>query len=69
MTNSRNTLCIGIAERCRRFIRSDGGPTSVEYAVMLAMILVVCIGAITTVGGETFNFWDHIRTAIESIFN
>ena len=32
------------------FLKSEDGPTAVEYAVMLALILVVCIGAITTLG-------------------
>jgi pilus assembly protein Flp/PilA len=36
-----------------RFIRSEDGPTAVEYAIMLALIIVVCIGAITTVGSNT----------------
>jgi pilus assembly protein Flp/PilA len=33
-----------------RFLRSEDGPTAVEYAVMLALIIVVCIAAITTLG-------------------
>jgi pilus assembly protein Flp/PilA len=35
-----------------RFVRAEDGPTAVEYAVMLALIIVVCIGAITTLGGN-----------------
>ncbi len=41
-----------------RFLREEDGPTAVEYAVMLALIVVVCIGAITTLGNNanaTFN--------------
>lgn len=34
----------------QRFIKAEDGPTAVEYAVMLALILVVCITAITAVG-------------------
>jgi pilus assembly protein Flp/PilA len=34
------------------FLKSEDGPTAVEYAVMLALIIVVCIGAITTLGGN-----------------
>ena len=40
-----------------RFLKKDDGPTAVEYAVMLALIIVVCIVAITTLGSnanETF---------------
>jgi pilus assembly protein Flp/PilA len=40
------------------FLKSEDGPTAVEYAVMLALIIVVCIGTITTLGSNantTFN--------------
>ena len=36
--------------RVHRFLTSEDGPTAVEYAVMLALILVVCIGAVTLIG-------------------
>jgi len=32
------------------FLVKEDGPTAVEYAVMLALIIVVCIAAITTLG-------------------
>ena len=32
------------------FLKREDGPTAVEYAVMLALIIAVCIGAITTLG-------------------
>ena len=41
------------------FVTKEDGPTAVEYAVMLALIIVVCIAAITTLGtnaNETFSF-------------
>jgi pilus assembly protein Flp/PilA len=34
------------------FVQREDGPTAVEYAVMLALIIVVCIGAITTLGNN-----------------
>jgi pilus assembly protein Flp/PilA len=34
------------------FLKREDGPTAVEYAVMLALIIVVCIGAITTLGSN-----------------
>jgi pilus assembly protein Flp/PilA len=34
------------------FLKAEDGPTAVEYAVMLALIIVVCIAAITTLGGN-----------------
>ncbi len=36
-----------------RFIKSDDGPTSVEYCVMIGFILLVCIAAITNIGTTT----------------
>ena len=41
-----------------RFAVREDGPTAVEYAVMLALIIVVCLAAITTLGqnaNSTFN--------------
>ena len=35
-----------------RFLKAEDGPTAVEYAVMLALIIVVCLTAITTVGNN-----------------
>jgi len=34
------------------FLRNEDGPTAVEYAVMLALIIVVCISAITLLGSN-----------------
>ena len=34
------------------FMKKEDGPTAVEYAVMLALIIVVCIAAITTLGSN-----------------
>jgi pilus assembly protein Flp/PilA len=38
--------------RLLRLLKAEDGPTAVEYAVMLALIIAVCIGAITTLGGN-----------------
>lgn len=34
----------------KKFIVSEDGPTAVEYAVMLALIVVVCLTAIQAIG-------------------
>jgi len=34
------------------FLKREDGPTAVEYAVMLALIIVVCIAAVTTLGSN-----------------
>ncbi|HEY1380170.1 MAG TPA: Flp family type IVb pilin [Gemmataceae bacterium] len=41
------------ATRLVRFVKAEDGPTAVEYAVMLALIIVACIGAVTTLGTRT----------------
>ena len=41
----------GKIARCAvEFLRREDGPTAVEYAVMLALIIVVCIAAVTMLG-------------------
>ena len=37
-------------KRIQRFLESEDGPTAVEYAVMLALIIVVCIATIRLIG-------------------
>ena len=36
-----------------QFVRAEDGPTAVEYAVMLALIVIVCLVAITALGSNT----------------
>jgi pilus assembly protein Flp/PilA len=53
----KNTMK-NFAAKIRNFMKSEDGPTAVEYAVMLALIVVVCLGAIRTIGtnaSTTFN--------------
>jgi pilus assembly protein Flp/PilA len=51
-----------------RFIEKEDGPTAVEYAVMLALIIVVCIAAITTLGQNANNTFNNValNTAVKS---
>jgi pilus assembly protein Flp/PilA len=37
----------------------ESGPTSAEYAVLLALILMAVILAITSVGNSSSSMWDH----------
>ena len=46
------------------FINNEDGPTAVEYAVMLALIIVVCITAITTLGTNANNTFDTVGSKI-----
>jgi pilus assembly protein Flp/PilA len=47
-------------DRLRQFAEAEDGPTAVEYAVMLALIVVVCIGAITTLGGNSNKVFSNV---------
>ena len=35
-----------------QFVKKEDGPTAVEYAIMLALIVTICIGVITTIGSN-----------------
>lgn len=46
------------------FVKNDDGPTAVEYAVMLALIVVVCIGALTTLGANANQTFTTVGNAV-----
>ena len=46
------------------FIRNEDGPTSVEYALMLALIIVVCISAVTSLGSSSNNTFKTVGTKL-----
>jgi pilus assembly protein Flp/PilA len=48
------------------FLKREDGPTAVEYAVMLALIIVVCITAITTLGKNANNTFTSVGNTIGS---
>ena len=43
-----------------KFLKAEDGPTAVEYAVMLALIIVVCIVAITTLGSNANGVFSNV---------
>lgn len=48
----------------KKFLVSEDGPTAVEYAVMMALIIVVCIGTITTVGTNANTKFGKVKDAL-----
>lgn len=48
--------------RVRAFLASEDGPTAVEYAVMLALIIIVALAAIQTVGVRTSATFNNIAS-------
>lgn len=51
-------------EKAIRFLKSEDGPTAVEYAVMLAMIIIVCLAAVSTLGTNTSSTFKKISQSI-----
>jgi pilus assembly protein Flp/PilA len=49
------------------FAKDESGPTAVEYAVMLALIIVVCITAITALGTNANNTFSYIGTNVGKV--
>jgi pilus assembly protein Flp/PilA len=49
-----------------RFLKDEDGPTAVEYAVMLALIVVVCIAAISTLGSTASNIFSNVNADISA---
>jgi len=47
------------------FLKREEGPTAVEYAVMLALIVVVCIAAITAIGAASNQTFSSVGSALK----
>jgi pilus assembly protein Flp/PilA len=56
MTAFRNALV--------NFLKDEDGPTAVEYAVMLALIIVVCLTAISVLGGNANKTFSNVANAL-----
>jgi pilus assembly protein Flp/PilA len=71
-----NELYLGLTEResamrtlgqfALNFLKNEDGPTAVEYAVMLALIIVVCIAAISALGSNASNTFTYVGTKVST---
>ncbi|MEN6457327.1 MAG: Flp family type IVb pilin [Thermoguttaceae bacterium] len=52
------------AQKVQRFLVSEDGPTAVEYAVMLALIVIVCLTAITAIGTRAAAVFDSAASTL-----
>ncbi len=50
--------------KINRFLVSEDGPTAVEYAVMLALIIIVCLAAIASVGTNANTTFTNVAASI-----
>ena len=53
-----------LTEALVNFLKREDGPTAVEYAVMLALIIVVCIMAITALGSNANKTFTTVSNSI-----
>jgi pilus assembly protein Flp/PilA len=49
----------------KNFVKDEDGATMVEYGLMLALIAVVCIAAVTTIGTTLSGKFTAANTAIQ----
>ncbi len=54
-----------LAKKLVSFLKHEEGTTAVEYAVMLALIVVVCISAISTLGANANSTFSKIGSSIQ----
>ena len=52
------------AKVCKRFLQEENGPTAVEYAVILALIVVTCLAAIQSLTSATRDSFDSSANAL-----
>jgi pilus assembly protein Flp/PilA len=55
-----------LVQKVVRFLKQEDGPTAVEYAVMLALIIVVCLVAITTLGQQANNTFSNVGNKLQA---
>lgn len=48
----------------KKFVESEDGPTAVEYAVMLALIVIVCLTSISAIGTKANSTFDSVQAAM-----
>ena len=53
-----------IKTKVASFLKREDGPTAVEYAVMLALIIVVCIAAVSALGSNAANTFNYVGTKV-----
>jgi pilus assembly protein Flp/PilA len=53
-------------QKVTQFLKREDGPTAVEYAVMLALIIVVCLVAITTLGSQANDTFSNVGNKLKT---
>lgn len=56
-----------IITKVQKFMQSEDGPTAVEYAIMLALIVIVCLTAIQAVGTAANSAFEDVTTQLTGV--
>jgi len=56
-----------LLNQAKRFLQSEDGPTATEYAVMLALIIIVAIGTITGLGQSVNAVFGNVDTELQKV--
>lgn len=65
----RVAMINGIVQKVKKFLDSEDGPTAVEYAVVIMLIILVCITAVQLFGGFTADSFQNSSDAINAHTN
>jgi pilus assembly protein Flp/PilA len=47
------------------FLKNEDGPTAVEYAVMMALVIAVCVTSVTVLGTNANNTYSYVGTQVK----
>ena len=53
-----------LLNKTRRFLAEEDGPTAAEYAVMLALIIIIAMGTITALGTKVSSIYSNLETTL-----
>lgn len=65
-TNLRSFEMKNFTQKMQQFLVSEDGPTAVEYAVMLALIVIVCLTAIRSIGTNASTTFQSVSAQLGS---
>ena len=54
----------GLLKNVKRFVKEENGPTATEYAVMLALIIIVALAAISALGSKVNTIFTNVQTSL-----
>lgn len=50
----------------KRFLREEDGPTATEYAVMLALVIVVVIASVAALGSKVDAIFTNLNESLDA---